>query len=348
MPDDEGEPVQRRATMRDVARLAGVGLATVSRVINDKPGVAPELVERVTEAARTLGYRHDVTASSLRRADRRTATIGLVLEDVANPFSSVLHRAVEDAARQEHILVLAGSSDEDPERERELIDAFTDRRVDGLIVLPTGGTDAELAVVRRQGTPVVCADRFADLDGVDTVTADNRDGARGAVRRLWSLGHRRIAFLGDIRSIWTARERYEGFAGAHTAVGQTVDERLVRRDLHSAETAERASLELLDSADPPTAVFAAQNLLTIGVRRALQALGLQHRVALIGFDDFPLAELLEPGVSVVAQDPAQMGFMAAHLLLGRINGSDDRPTRHAVLPTRFIARGSGEIPPPAS
>lgn len=346
MVGDEGERVQRRATMRDVARLAGVGLATVSRVINGKPGVAPELVERVMEAARTLGYRHDVTASSLRRADRRTATIGLVLEDVANPFSSVLHRAVEDAARREHILVLAGSSDEHPERERELIDAFTLRRVDGLIVLPTGGTDAELAAVRRQGTPVVCVDRYADLDGVDTVTVDNREGARDAVRRLWSLGHRRIAFLGDMRSIWTARERHAGFVDAHRAVGHTVDERLVRRDLHSAETAERASRELLASADPPTAFFAAQNLLTIGARRALQALGLQHRIALIGFDDFPLAELLEPGVSVVAQDPAQMGFVAAHLLLGRITRGDDLPTRHAVVPTRFVPRGSGEMPPP--
>lgn len=343
---DDGAPVRRRATMRDVARHAGVGLATVSRVVNGAPGVAPALVERVTEAARALGYRRDVTASSLRRADRRTATIGLVLEDVANPFSSVLHRAVEDAARAEHILVLAGSSDEHPERERELIEAFTLRRVDGLIVLPTGGTGAELAAARDHGTPIVCVDRFADLDGVDTVTVDNRDGTRRAVRRLRELGHRRIAFLGDIRSIWTARERHAGYREAHEAAGEPVDDRLVRRDLHSAETAARATRELLASADPPTAVFAAQNLLTIGACRALRELGRQDDVALIGFDDFPLADLLRPGVSVVAQEPAEVGFTAARLLLGRINGGGERPARHAVVPTRFIARGSGEIPPP--
>jgi LacI family transcriptional regulator len=331
--------------MRDVATRAGVGLATVSRVINDKPGVAAELVERVNEAARALGYRHDVTASSLRRADRRTATIALVLEDVANPFSSALHRAVEDAARAEDILVLTGSSDEHPERERELIDTFTLRRVDGLIVIPAGGTDGQLATVRRQGTPIVCVDRLVELDRVDTVTVDNREGTRAAVRRLLDLGHRRIAFLGDMRSIWTARERYEGYAEAHAGAGRPVDERLVRRDIRSAEAAERATGEILTADDPPTAVFAAQNLLTIGGLRALQHLGLHDRVALIGFDDFPLADMLRPGVSVVSQDPAEIGLMAARLLLGRINGGDHRPARHAVVPTGYIARGSGEIPP---
>jgi LacI family transcriptional regulator len=345
IPDDE--PRRGKVTMRDVARQAGVGLATVSRVINGKPGVAADLVERVNEAAGALGYRHDVTASSLRRADRRTATIALVLEDVANPFSSALHRAVEDAARAENILVLTGSSDEHPEREHELIDTFTLRRVDGLIVVPTGGTDGQLATVRRQGTPIVCVDRLVELDRVDTVTVDNREGTRAAVRRLLDLGHRRIAYLGDMRSIWTARERYEGYLGAHSGAGRPVDGRLVRLDIRSADAAEHAIDEILTTVDdPPTAVFTAQNLLTIGTFRALERLGLHGRVALIGFDDFPLADMLRPGVSVVSQDPTEIGLMAARLLLGRINGGDHRDARHAVVPTGYIARGSGEIPPP--
>jgi LacI family transcriptional regulator len=337
MPGDDS--ARRPVTMRDVARHAGVGLATVSRVINNKPGVAPELVERVKEATRALGYRHDVTASSLRRADRRTATIGLVLEDVANPFASVLHRAVEDAAREENILVLAGSSDEHPDRERELIDAFTLRRVDGLIVVPTGSSDEQLASVRRHGTPIVCADRLVRRDRVDTVTVDNRDGTQAAVRRLRDLGHRRIAFLGDLDTIWTARERYAGFTAAHA------DERLVHRDLHGAGAAEAVTRRVLTAEDPPTAILAAQNLLTIGARRALQDLGVQDQVALIGFDDFPLADMLSPGISVVSQDPARIGRTAARLLLDRLKGGDDGPARHAVVPTTYIARGSGEIPP---
>lgn len=345
--DHEVKAGRRRATMRDVATQAGVGLATVSRVINGQPGVAPELVERVGAAARALGYRRDITASSLRRADRRTATIALVLEDVANPFSSGLHRAIEDAARTENILVLAGSNDENPERERELVDAFTLRRVDGLVVVPTGDNDGQLISVRSQGTPVVCVDRYVELDGVDTVTVDNREGTRAAVRHLLALGHRRIAFLGDLVSIWTARERFAGYAEAHQADGLQVDQALVRRDIHSAEAAEEAACELLAATEPPTAVFAAQNLLTIGTVRALQRVGLQDRIALIGFDDFPLADMLRPAVSVVAQDPAEIGVMAAHLLLSRIGDGDDdeRPARHAVIPTRYIARGSGEIPP---
>ncbi|GAA0352572.1 LacI family transcriptional regulator [Actinoallomurus spadix] len=342
-PIPGGERRRGKVTMRDVADRAGVGLATVSRVINGKPGVAAHLAERVRDAARALGYRHDVTASSLRRADRRTGTIALVLEDVANPFSSVLHRAVEDAARAESMLVLTGSSDENPERERELIDTFTLRRVDGLIVIPTGRTDAELAAVRRQGTHVVCADRLVELDQVDTVTADNREGTRAAVRRLLDLGHRRVAFLGDMASIWTARERHAGYLEAHA--GRRIDERLVRREIRSADAAECAIHELLDGDDPPTAVFTAQNLLTIGAVRALQRRGLQDRVALIGFDDFPLADMLRPGISVVAQDPAEIGSIAARLLLGRIAGGGDRPARHVVVPTTYLARGSGEIPP---
>ncbi|MGH3374925.1 MAG: LacI family DNA-binding transcriptional regulator [Actinoallomurus sp.] len=341
----DGDGARRVVTMRDVARQAGVGLATVSRVINGKPGVAPELVQRVNETALALGYRHDVTASSLRRADRRTATIALVLEDVANPFSSALHRAVEDAAREEDILVLAGSSDEHSGRERELIDAFTSRRVDGLIVLPTAEADEQLAAVRRHGTPIVCADRTVDIDRVDTVTVDNRHGTWAAVRRLRALGHRRIAFLGDLTSIWTARQRYEGFAGEHAEAEAPIEARLVHRDLHDAGAARAVIAGLLAGADPPTAVFAAQNLLTIGARRALQERGLQDEVALIGFDDFPVADMLTPGISVVSQDPVGVGRTAARLLLGRLKGDDDRPARHAVVPTRYIPRGSGEIRP---
>jgi LacI family transcriptional regulator len=192
----------------------------------------------------------------------------------------------------------------------------------------------------------VCADRLVELDRVDTVTVDNRDGTWAAVRRLRALGHRRIAFLGDLETIWTARERYAGFTGAHAEARQPIDERLVRRNLHSAEAARAATARLLADPDPPTAVFAAQNLLTIGARRALQDAGLHDRIALIGFDDFPVADMLTPGISVVSQDAARVGRTAAELLLSRVRGdADPLPARHAVVPTRYVARGSGEIRP---
>jgi LacI family transcriptional regulator len=331
--------------MRDVATVAGVGIATVSRVVNGKPGVTADLAERVTRAAELLGYRHDLTASSLRRADRRTNTIGLILEDAANPFSAALHRAVEDTAADRGLLVLAGSTDEDPVRERGLVKTFTARRVDGLIVVPTGRTDTDLDTARRAGTPVVCVDRPTTAPEVDTVTVDNRAGMRTAVKTLHAAGHRRIAFLGDLPTIWTAEERYAGFVEGLARTGCVLHASLVRRGLHGTQAAQRAARELLTLPEPPTALVSGQNLLTVGARRTLQELHLQRRVALIGFDDLPLAELLEPGVSVIAQDHAAIGREAATLLFDRLDG-ERGPARHRVLATRYLARGSGELPSP--
>ncbi|HEY6597418.1 MAG TPA: LacI family DNA-binding transcriptional regulator [Asanoa sp.] len=329
--------------MRDVAALARVSIKTVSRVVNQEPGVSPELADRVLDAVGLLGYRHNLTASSLRRADQKTATIGLLLEDISNPFSSALHRAIEDVARRRGTLVLAGSSDEDPDRQQELLYALVSRRVDGLIAMPASGNQSGLLRERRLGRPMVLVDRPAPE--ADSVVVDNRAGVGLAVRQLAAHGHRRIAFLGDLRSIWTATERHAGYVEALAAQGIMLNPRLVRMDVRGVDVVGRIVHELLAAADPPTALLAGQNLITIGAVHALQQLGLQHRVALLGFDDFPLAELLNPGVSVIAQDPTGLGQAAAELLFARIDG-DRAPPRQVVVPTRLVPRGSGEIPAP--
>jgi len=333
----------RVPTMRDVAALAGVSIKTVSRVVNQEPGVAPELVGRVLDAVGLLGYRHNLTASSLRRADHKTATIGLLLEDISNPFSSALHRAIEDVARHRGTLVLAGSSDEDPDRQQELLHALVSRRVDGLIAVPASGNQNALLRERRLGRPMVLVDRLAPE--ADSVVVDNRAGVGQALRHLVAHGHRRIAFLGDLRSIWTATERHAGYVEALAAEGIMLNPHLVRMDVHGIDVAEAIVRELLAAADPPTALLAGQNLIAIGAIHALQRLGWQHRVALVGFDDFPLADLLNPGVSVIAQDPTGLGQAAAELLFARVDG-DRTPPRHVVVPTRLVPRGSGEIPAP--
>jgi LacI family transcriptional regulator len=333
---------QRAPTMRDVAALAGVSLKTVSRVVNQETGVSPELAGRVLDAVGLLGYRHNLTASSLRRADQKTATIGLLLEDISNPFSSGLHRAIEDVAREHGTLVLASSSDEDPERQRELLLALVSRRVDGLIAVPASGNQSTLLSERRLGRPMVLVDRPAPE--ADSVTVDNRAGAARALRHLVAGGHRRVAFLGDLRSLWTASERHAGYVEGLAAEGIMLDPRLVVMDVRGVDTAQRVVARLLTSADPPTALLTGQNLITIGAIHALQPLGLQHRVALMGFDDFPLADLLDPGVSVVSQDPTAIGRTAAELLFARLDGHR-RPPQHVVVPTRLIARGSGELRP---
>ncbi len=330
--------------MREVAALADVSLKSVSRVINGVPTVSPEIAVRVRDAIRRLGYNPNMAATSLRRSDRRTSTIGLLLEDVANPFASELHRAVEDVAWRRNSLVIAGSSDQAPERAMAVIAAFLSRQVDGLVVMPIGREHiAILAEPLRRKTPMVFVDRPAAFPNADSVTADNRMGSREAVHRLAASGHRRIAFLGDLPTVWTAAERHLGYVEGLAAERLPYDPELVRQDFRTIEAAEGAALDLLGSAAPPTAFFTAQNLITLGTIRALRQRGLQHTVALIGFDDLHLADLLDPPVSVIAQDPRVLGQTAAQLLFLRLSG-DDSPPQHVVVPTRFVARGSGEIP----
>jgi LacI family transcriptional regulator len=330
--------------MVDVAALAGVALKTVSRVVNGEPGVSPELESRVRRAIEQLNYQRDANAATLRRLGRKTQTIGLVLEDVSNPFSSELHRAVEDAARERGVLVFAGSCDEDPERERELIGSFRERRVDGIIVVPASHDHTYLHDERRAGTALVFVDRPASHLGADSVVSDNVGGAAQAVSHLVKHGHRRIGFLGDLLSISTAEERLRGYREALASAGVRVDERLIRTELRDPDVAARAIDQMLALPEPPTAFFTGQNLLTIGGVHALRQARREREVALIGFDDIPLADMLDPAISVVAQDPQALGRVAADQLFRRLDG-DGADAVHQIIPVTLIARGSGEILP---
>jgi LacI family transcriptional regulator len=331
-------------TMRDVAALAGVGVMTVSRVVNGRGGVSPERTARVRKAIEKLDYRHNVTARQLRLTGQSTATIGVLLEDVANPFAAELLRAVENVMSEQGCLVLCASSDGDPAREKALLGAFCARRVDGLIIVPCGTDHRYLLPEVRRGTQVVFADRPAPTVAADTVISDNFGGARRAVSHLLAGGHARIGFLSDLQRIYTAAERYRGYLAALQAAGVEPDERLVRRDIHSGQSAEQATHELLASRPAPTAIFTAQNLLTMGARKALKAMGAERSIAHVGFDDFPLAELVDPGITVIAQDPPALGTLAAQMLLHRIRDPEGAPEAVEV-PTRLLTRGSGEIPP---
>ena len=291
-----------RPTMRDVAALAGVSFKTVSRVINGVSTVDPELAARVNTAADRLGYRPNLTASNLRRSDGRTATIGTLVEDAANPFSALLLRAIENAARERGVLALFGSLDEDADRERQLAGAFLDRRVDGLLIVPAGRDHSYLLRERQAGTCLVFVDREPRLLEADAVVSDNRAGAISAVDHLLAAGHRRIGYLGDRMSVATAVQRYDGYTHALELARIPLDERIVWHGASSEEAAIEAATRMLLLPEPPTALFTGQNLLTIGASRALRALGKENTVAMVGFDDFPLADMLRPGITVVAQD----------------------------------------------
>lgn len=344
MSSDIDDIVQRapRPTMRDVANLAGVAIKTVSRVMNDVPTVDSELAARVIVASEKLGYRRNLTASNLRRLDGRTHTIGLLLDDVGNPYAARIHRAIEDLARERNFVLLAGSLDEDPARERTLTRALIDRRVDGLIVMPVGDDHRYVVSEQLAGTSFVFIDREPVPLLADAVTAHNRRGSKEGVKHLIDGGHRRIAYFGDSQSIFTARRRFAGYSEAMTENGLTVEPELVFHDLGTTTAAAAAATALLSSSHAPDAIFASQNLVTIGIVEALHHLQLQETIAFVGFDDVPLGALVRPGITVVAQNPTAIGKLAAERLFARIDGDQSAPYSYSIA-TELVQRGSGEI-----
>ncbi|MFJ2173215.1 LacI family DNA-binding transcriptional regulator [Streptomyces sp. NPDC101062] len=331
-----------RPTMKDVAARAGVGLKTVSRVVNSEPGVTADTERRVQEAIDALGFRRNDSARVLRKG--RTASIGLVLEDLADPFYGPLNRAVEEVARAHGALLINGSSAEDPDREQELVLALCARRVDGLIVIPAGDDHRYLEPEIKAGVATVFVDRPAGRIDADAVLSDSFGGARSGTAHLIAHGHRRIGFIGDQPGIHTAGERLRGYRTAMADAGLAIDDGWVSLGTTAPRRVQEAVVAMLAAPEPVTAIFTGNNRVTVTVVRVLAA---HHRpVALVGFDDIELADLLAPGLTVVAQDAATLGRTAAERLFHRLDGAADAPSQ-VVLATRLIARGSGEIPPPA-
>ncbi|RJQ66821.1 LacI family transcriptional regulator [Pseudonocardiaceae bacterium YIM PH 21723] len=327
--------------MSDVARLAGVSIKTVSRVVNDELGVHPSTADRVLAAIDQLGFRRNLSARNLR-SGLSTGTIGLVLEDVGNPFYSALTRAVEEVARSHGRLVLTGSSDEDAARERDLALEFCARRVDGLLVIPSGNQHGFLVPEMRAGTPVVFVDRPPGDVLADTVLVDNLGGTANAVAHLVRAGHTSIGFLGDAPGIYTAGERLRGYREGLVRCGLRQRDRLISMGPHSQASVAVAVSQMLRDPEPPTAIIGGNNRITLWLLRAFNALG--RRLAVVSFDDFEVADLLDPPVTVISHDAAALGRAAAEVLFARLEG-DVSPPRRITLPTKIVPRGSGEVYP---
>jgi LacI family transcriptional regulator len=324
--------------MVDVAREAQVSLKTVSRVVNGEPRVRPTTERRVRQAIELLGFQRNVSASQLRGG--ASASIGLVVEDLANPFYSQLAAAVEREARRERHLMISASAEGDPVRETELVAALVARQVDGLVVVPSTSAGAGTSH-QTWGAPVVYVDRPGSHAGADSVLSDNAGGVRSAVEHLAAHGHRVIAFLGDDPSHWTAGERERAFRATHRAL-HLAGEPVVAMGPHTPQSVARLVAEWAAHPEPVTAVVTGNNRVTVATLRAMH---LQPApLSLVGYDDFELADLLEPAVTVVHQDPAAMGQEAARQLFARVRG-DDGPPRTITLPTRLLVRASGEPRP---
>jgi LacI family transcriptional regulator len=342
-----------RPTMKDVAAHAGVGLKTVSRVVNNEPGVAVEKADRVRSSIAELGFRRNDGARLLRKG--HTSSIGLIMEDVGDPFYSALARAAEDVAHRHGALLLIGSSDEESARERELSLSFCARRVDGLLIIPAGTDHRYLLPEIQAGIAAVFVDRPAGLVDADVILSDNEGGAYMGVDHLIRQGHRAIGFIGDSARIYTAHLRHRGYREAMAAAGLRVDDSWVMLAPPEAPHIARALARMLAGPAPVTALFCGNNRVTVLVVRELAARrrpgahgsAATGAPALVGFDDFELADMIIPPVTVVSQDTGEMGRLAAELLFRRLAG-ERGPAQRITLSTRLTVRGSGEVQPPAA
>jgi LacI family transcriptional regulator len=324
---------------------------TVSRVLNKSLRVAPETRQRVEQAIEDLGYLPNALASGLLRG--RTRTIALIVSDISNPFFTMIVRGVEDTAQRNGYTVILGNSDESVEKERQYVNVLLGKRVDGLLITPTGNASrAILETVSRRGSPVVLIDRGVEQVAADTVTGDNIGGAGVLTRHLLALGHRRIGLVNGRRDVPTARDRYLGYEGALREYGVPVDPLLVMEGQLLREYGFRAAQELLarPPAERPTAIVACNNFLAVGVVEAVRAtnLTIPEDIAIVSFDDIELASALDPFLTVVAQPARSFGTIAAQFLFERLEGEVDAQPRHVVLtPQLIIRRSCGAHLPPA-
>jgi LacI family transcriptional regulator, galactose operon repressor len=334
-------------TIRQVAARAGVSTATVSRVLARSGRVSPELDARVREAALALHYQPNRAARNLRA--RHGSTVGVLIPDIQNLFYTAIVRAIDDEIQQHGYTVLLGNSGGQLDREQVYLDTFRAEGAVGVLLVPNQRDDQLYREFQRAQLPMVVLDRFLALPGVDAVTVTNAGGAAEAVRHLVDLGHRRIAMMAGLEYHSVGAERRRGYVEGLTGAGLAVDETLIRDGEFERETARQATHDLLALAQPPTAIFSANNIMSLGVLQALNERGLRapDDVSIVGFDDMPWQVATHPPLTCVAQPTYEIGAAAARLLMERL-AAPGRDAQRVELPTTLIVRGSSGPPPSAA
>jgi LacI family transcriptional regulator len=320
------------ATIHDVADRAGVSTATVSRALNGKSTVDPELAARVAAAAHELDYRPNAVARNLRR--QATTVWALIISDIENPFFTAVARGIEDVAQAAGHSVVLCNSDEDLDKEARYLQVAVAERVAGVVVSPTAA-DTDIGPLVEHGIPVVAIDR--PLSGINTVLVGSRTGARDATAHLVAAGYQRIGCITGPQRVSTAEDRVDGYADALRAAGWRRNYRLVRHADFKVTGGRRAAERLLGASRPADALFVANSLMAIGALQALAARGLRagRDVGLVAFDDAPWTQLVDPPITVVAQPAYAIGEAAGRLLADHDNGP-----RTVTLDAELIVRGS--------
>ena len=327
-------------TLNDVAREAGVSATTVSHVINGTRFVAPETSERVLKAIERLHYEVNFNARNLKSG--RSRAIGVLISDVTNPHFSGVVRGVEDVAHRAGYQIILCNTDEDPEKELAYLRMLRGKGVDGVLMVPTGTRHEYLDHLGQAAFPLVFVDRVLPGIPADSVLADNVAGARDAVSHLIGLGHRRIGIIARVVRGGIPSQRLEGYRDALREHGIGEDPDLVRDANARREEGFEQTIALLDLPQPPTAIFCAHNVTTLGALAALDARDrrIPDDVALVGFGDFEWASLMRPRLTTVVQPEVAMGERAAEFLIERIEDRRGDAPRRAVLPVHLAIRES--------
>lgn len=330
------------ASLQEVAKRAKVSIATVSRVLNKSDKVVPETRAIVEQALLDLGYRPSRVARRLRMNSGHAHLVGLIIPDIQNPFYAEIARGVEDAAYASEYALILCNSDENLEKERFYLDVMRAESVDGVVLPPFDDTDVAFGEMVKTGIPVVCVDRSHGKVKTDLVEVDNYLGAFEAVRHLIEKGHKSIALIEGRSQVSTSRERRRGYLDALAAHGITVRKELTRAGDFKQESGRILTNELLDLRKPPTALFVCNNLMTVGALAALHQRGLRvpTDVAVVGFDDLPWAEALDPPLTVVRQPAYDVGRQAMELLLKRIMEPTRPPVTVRLRPELVIRRST--------
>ena len=331
-------------TITDVAREARVSASTVSHVINETRYVSDEVKQRVHAAMEALNYQPNVIARSLRT--RETLTVGVVVSDVTNPFFTSIVRAIEDEVLKQGYSIILCDTDEKPEREQAYLRLLMGRRVDGLIVAPSSGNADLLRSAIESGLPVVLLDRSIPGLTADVVLSDNESGAFDAVSYLIGMGHRRIGIIAGRLEVSTGADRMAGYVRAIRTHGIPADESLIEVAKFKRDIAYDKTMKMLNRAEPPTALFVCNNVMTAGTMAALKAAGkkVPEDISVIGFDDSEWAALMDPPLTVVAQPIVELGTRAAQTLMRRISRGRVKTPRAVVLKPELILRDSCASP----
>ncbi|MDK2799453.1 MAG: LacI family transcriptional regulator [Clostridiales bacterium] len=328
-----------RVTIKDVARRAGVSIATVSRVINKTSNVSPEIKKKIEEAIVELNYRPNLMARALK--NDITHTIGIIISDISNPFFMNIIREVENQVKEFGYTLIMVSTDEDPEKERQYIKVMYDKRVDGIIISSTGKNEDYLCKVKDSGIPIIFIDRRPDDYKFDTVYVDKAKAAYNITNYLLSKGHRKIALISGPRDIITNYDRFLGYTKAFYNNNLPINNEFLYFGEYTSEYGAQVLEQIFKLKDKPTAIISASEKITNGILLQANRLNIciPDDISLVSFGDIEMGELIKPRLTYVDNLNNEVGKIAGKMILERLKDYQ-KNVEERILNTNLVIRES--------